>query len=106
MRLWCDILARHLPPSRPIAILRSGGVSAMVKVGIVGMGVIGTHIAQAIMTGIPGVALAGVTVRNHATGSGHRGLTLDRLVAASDPVVEAATQAAPRELAPSDLGAG
>ncbi len=38
----------------------------MLKVGIVGMGVIGTHIARAIDEGIPGVALAGVTVRSPA----------------------------------------
>ena len=44
----------------------------MIKVGIVGMGVIGTHIARAITTGLPGVALAGVTVRDPATaGSRH-----------------------------------
>ena len=78
----------------------------MIKVGIVGMGVIGTHIAEAITTGIPGVALAGVTVRNPATAGGHRALTLDRLIAESDLVVEAATQAALREFAPSVLAAG
>ena len=53
----------------------------MLKVGIVGMGVIGTHIARAIVNGIPGVALAGVTVRTQA-------------------------QAALRDFAPSVLGAG
>ncbi len=78
----------------------------MIKVGIVGMGVIGTHIAQAITTGIPGVALAGVTVRNSGTARGHRALTLDRLIAESDLIVEAATQAALREFAPSVLAAG
>ena len=40
----------------------------MIKVGIVGMGVIGTHIAQAITKGVPGVALAGVTGRSAWTG--------------------------------------
>ena len=35
----------------------------MIKVGIVGMGVIGTHIAKAIENGIPGITLAGVSVR-------------------------------------------
>ena len=39
----------------------------MIKVGIVGMGVIGQHVAEAIDNGIPGVALAGVTVRDPAT---------------------------------------
>ena len=38
----------------------------MIKVGVVGMGVIGTHVAQAITKGIPGIALAGVTVRDPA----------------------------------------
>ena len=33
----------------------------MLKVGIVGMGVIGHRIAEAITRGIPGTALAGVT---------------------------------------------
>jgi aspartate dehydrogenase len=78
----------------------------MIKVGIVGMGVIGTHISQAIATGIPGVALAGVTVRNAATGRGHRTLSLDRLIGESDLVVEAATQAALRDFGPSVLAAG
>ena len=32
----------------------------MISVGIVGMGVIGRHVAEAIAAGIPGVALAGV----------------------------------------------
>ena len=36
----------------------------MIRVGIVGMGVIGSQIAKAIDNGIPGVALAGVTVRS------------------------------------------
>lgn len=78
----------------------------MIKVGIVGMGVIGTHIAQALTAGIPGVALIGVTVRNPATAGGHRALALDRLIAESDLVVEAATQAALREFAPAVLAAG
>ena len=51
----------------------------MIKVGIVGMGVIGTHIAQAITKGVPGVTLAGVTVRDPATASGHRLLGLEGL---------------------------
>ena len=40
----------------------------MIKVGIVGMGVIGTHIAQAITKGVAGVTLAGVTLRRANTG--------------------------------------
>jgi len=78
----------------------------MLKVGIVGMGVIGTHIARAIGEGIPGVALAGVTVRSQAKAAGFKTLPLESLIRESDLVVEAATQAALRDFAPSVLGAG
>ena len=78
----------------------------MISVGIVGMGVIGRHVAEAIAAGIPGVALAGVTVRDPAKAHGHRALGLEWLIRESDVVVEAATQAALRELAPRVLAAG
>jgi len=78
----------------------------MINVGIVGMGVIGRHVADAITKGIPGVALAGATVRNPARAHGHRALALDGLIRASDLIVEAATQDALREIAPSVLTAG
>jgi aspartate dehydrogenase len=78
----------------------------MVKIGIVGMGVIGQAIARAATAGIPGIALAGVTVRDPARAAGHRALPLDALVERSDLVVEAATQAALREFGPTVLGAG
>ena len=78
----------------------------MVKIGIVGMGVIGQAIARAATAGIPGIALAGVTVRDPARAAGHRALPLDELVERSDLVVEAATQAARREFGPTVLGAG
>ena len=52
----------------------------MLKVGIVGMGVIGTHIARAIDEGIPGVALAGVTVRSQAKAAGFKALPLESLI--------------------------
>jgi len=78
----------------------------MLKVGIVGMGVIGTHVARAIEEGIPGVALAGVTVRSQAKAAGFKALSLEGLIRESDLVVEAATQAALRDFAPSVLGAG
>src|SRR5215813_11260032 len=78
----------------------------MIKVGIVGMGVIGRHVADAITMGIPGVALAGVTVRDPAKASGYRALPLDTLIRESDLILEAATQAALREFAPSVLAAG
>jgi aspartate dehydrogenase len=77
-----------------------------VKIGIVGMGVIGQAIARAATAGIPGIALTGVTVRDPARAAGHRALPLDQLVERSDLVVEAATQAALREFGPTVLGAG
>jgi aspartate dehydrogenase len=78
----------------------------MLKVGIVGMGVIGTNIAGAITAGIPGVTLAGVHVRDPAKAKGFPALTLSDLIVRSDLVVEAATQAALREFAPAVLSAG
>src|SRR6202795_340318 len=78
----------------------------MIKVGVVGMGVIGTHVAQAITKGIPGIALAGVTVRDPAKARGHRALGLEWLIRESDLVVEAATQASLREFGPAVLAAG
>ena len=78
----------------------------MIKVGIVGMGVIGRHVADAITRGIPGIALAGVTVRDPAKTGGYRALPLDTLIRESDLILEAATQAALREFAPSVLAAG
>ena len=54
----------------------------MINVGIVGMGVIGRHVADAITKGIPGVALAGVTVRNPARAFDHRALGLEGLIRA------------------------
>jgi aspartate dehydrogenase len=70
------------------------------------MGVIGTHIARAIVAGIPGVSLAGVHVRDPAKAKGFPALSLSDLIERSDLVVEAATQAALREFAPAVLSAG
>lgn len=78
----------------------------MLKVGIVGMGVIGTNIARAITAGIPGVTLAGIRVRDRAKAKGYPALSLDALIQRSDLVVEAATQAALREFGPAVLSAG
>src|SRR5437879_1147841 len=93
MRLPSGILARPLPAPGSVAILAARR-TRMLKVGIVGMGVIGTHIARAIDEGIPGVALAGVTVRSPAKAAGFKALPLESLIHESDLVVEAATQAA------------
>src|SRR5215470_17587346 len=113
MRLWRDSSTRvralrarrRLPRSlRRCYPLAGGGI--MIKVGIVGLGVIGRHVAEAITRGIPGVALAGVTVRDPAKAHGYRALALDALIRESDLILEAATQAALREFAPSVLAAG
>jgi aspartate dehydrogenase len=78
----------------------------MLKVGIVGMGVIGSHVAKAIDNGIPGVALAGVHVRTRATAAAYPAYPLEELIERSDLVVEAATQASLLEFGPAVLRAG
>ena len=78
----------------------------MVHVGIVGMGVIGTHVAKAIDNGVPGVRLVGVHARTPVKAGGHPLLPLDELIRRSDLIVEAATQAALRQFGPSVLSAG
>jgi aspartate dehydrogenase len=81
-------------------------VAVMVKVGIVGMGVIGTEIAKAIDNGIAGVGLAGVHARTSVQAAGYPLLALPELIERSDLVVEAATQAALREFGAAVLSAG
>ena len=78
----------------------------MIRVGIVGLGVIGTEIAKAIANGIAGVALAGVSVRRATTTGAYPVVPLDELIRRSDLVVEAATQAALRGFGPDVLAAG
>ena len=78
----------------------------MIKVGIVGMGVIGTHLAKAIDNGIPGVTLAGVSVRTVTKAGGYPVFPLDELIQRSDLVAEAASQAALKEFGPAVLAAG
>jgi len=78
----------------------------MIKVGIVGMGVIGSHVAKAIENGLPGIALAGVSVRTVTRAGGFPAYPLDELIRRSDLIVEAATQAALREFGPAVLMAG
>ena len=78
----------------------------MVNVGIVGMGVIGRAVARAIERGVPGVALAGVTVRDPARSAGYRAVALPDLIERADLIVEAATQAALREFGPLVLAGG
>src|SRR3990172_1748708 len=78
----------------------------MIAVGIVGMGVIGRAIARAVTTDLPGVTLAGVTVRAPAKAAGYPALPLPELIRRSDLIVEAATQAALRDVGPAVLEAG
>ena len=78
----------------------------MLKIGIVGMGVIGHRVADAVTRGIPGTALVGVSVRKPATAAGFPVMPLDALIERSDLIVEAATQAALREFGPAVLAAG
>jgi aspartate dehydrogenase len=83
-------------------------------VGIVGLGVIGRAVGRALDAGIPGLRLAGGLARDRARAerflAGLAGrppfLGLDDLVAASDVVVEASTQAHLEDVAPKALGAG
>jgi aspartate dehydrogenase len=78
----------------------------VLKIGIVGMGVIGRRVADALTRGISGVTLAGVSVREPATATGYPVLPLDQLIERADLIVEAATQAALREFGPAVLSAG
>jgi aspartate dehydrogenase len=78
----------------------------LLKIGIVGMGVIGRRVAEAVARGVPGTMLVGVSVRKPETAVGFPVLPLDTLVERSDLIVEAATQAALREFGPVVLSAG
>jgi aspartate dehydrogenase len=84
------------------------------NVGVVGLGAIGRQVCRALDGGLPGLKLAGATARNReraerflaTLSSPAPFLSLDDLVAASDLVVEASTQAHLEEIAPKTLGAG
>ena len=86
----------------------------MKTVGIVGLGAIGKPLCRALDQGIAGLALAGATARDRARGEAFLEalthprpfLTLDALIATSDVVVEASTQAHLEEIASKTLGAG
>lgn len=83
-------------------------------VGVVGLGAIGRRVCQALDVGLPGLRLTGATARTRdraeslleSLGTPVPFLTLDELVAASDVVVEASTQAHLQEIAPAALEAG
>lgn len=84
------------------------------RVGVVGLGVIGRHVCRALDAGMTGVVLAGATTRRRDAGEAFLATlkspvpfhTLDDLVGAADLVVEASTQAHLAEIAPKALGAG
>jgi aspartate dehydrogenase len=83
-------------------------------VGVVGLGAIGRQVCRALDDGIPGLRLAGGLARDQAAASRFLGglgsspplLPLPDLIAASDIVVEASTQAHLEEIAPRALAAG
>jgi len=83
------------------------------RVGVVGLGAIGRKVCEALDAGLPGLTLAAVTARDRERGERFlKGLSLpppfvdlDALVAMSDIVVEASTQAHLAEIAPKALGA-
>src|SRR5437870_1510270 len=84
------------------------------NVGVVGLGAIGRQVCRALDEGIAGLRLAAGLARDAERGgrflaSLHASpplLPLDDLIAASDVVVEASTQAHLEEIAPRALGAG
>jgi aspartate dehydrogenase len=86
----------------------------LLRIGVVGLGVIGRAVARAVADGLPGCVLAGGTSRDEAKAKDFLVslpgappcLSLPGLVEQSDLVVEAATQAALVELAPAVLDAG
>jgi len=85
-----------------------------IKVGVAGLGAIGRQVCRAIDAGMAGLVLAGATARTRERAESFLAtlksrppfLDLDALVAASDLVVEASTQAHLAEIAPKALGAG
>lgn len=84
------------------------------NVGVVGLGVIGRQVCTALAAGIHGLRLSGATARDRnkaetflRTLQGKPPFfTLDELIAKSDLVVEASTQAHLTEIAPRALEAG
>jgi aspartate dehydrogenase len=84
------------------------------RVGVAGLGVIGRHVCRAIDAGMAGLVLAGATTRRRDAGEAFLATLksrvpfcpLDELIAASDLIVEASTQAHLAEIAPRTLGAG
>lgn len=92
----------------------AANVREPVRVGVVGLGVIGRHVCRALDAGVTGLTLAGATTRRREAGEAFLATlkspvpfyTLDDLIGVSDLVVEASTQAHLAEIAPKTLGAG
>ncbi len=86
----------------------------VIRIGLAGLGAIGRQVCRAIDDGIQGLVLTGATARDReraeaflrTLASKPPFLALDELVAASDVIVEASTQAHLREIAPTVLAAG
>ena len=83
-------------------------------IGVVGLGAIGRRVCRALDAGLPGVTLAAATARDRTRGEAFLKslgtpvpfLGLDELIAASEVVIEASTQAHLQEIAPKALAAG
>jgi aspartate dehydrogenase len=92
----------------------AASVREPLRVGVVGLGVIGRHVCRALDAGLAGVALVGATTRRRDAGVAFLATLkspvpfygLDDLVGAADLLVEASTQAHLAEIAPKVLGAG
>ena len=84
------------------------------RIGVAGLGAIGRQVCRAVDEGIPGLTLGGVTARDRERAERFLKtltapppfLDLAGLIAESDLIVEASTQAHLREMAPTVLGAG
>jgi aspartate dehydrogenase len=85
-----------------------------IKVGVVGLGVIGRAVCRALDAGLPGLLLAAATARTRERAETFLGglrspvpfCDLDGVVTASDVVVEASTQQHLADIAPRTLAAG
>jgi aspartate dehydrogenase len=83
-------------------------------VGVAGLGAIGRRVCAALDEGLPGLRLTGATARTRDRAEAFLKslrapvpfLSLDELIAGSEIVLEASTQAHLQEIAPKALGAG
>ena len=86
----------------------------VIRIGVVGLGAIGRQVCGALDAGLPGLVLTAATARTRERAEAFLAtlkapppfLDLDALVAASDLVLEASTQAHLAEIAPKALAAG